>query len=186
MNLMQMPKMILSFHEGWDDLIRVHPSVAKLFFQLVLPLSLLPAAMIYYAGINYGEVFVPGVTPDEWRRAARVFFAAELLTVPFIAWVIHFVVRLNNVEADYHDCFTLASIAPVPLWLSSLGLLLPSLFANVAIGMVALACAFGLIYHGVFSLFRIGDDTRAGQMAGVICGTGLVAWLLLMQITLVH
>lgn len=186
MSLIQMPKMILSFHEGWDDLIRVHPSVAKLFVQLVLPFSLLAAVMIYSAGTKYGDVFVPGVTPDEWQRAALVFFAAELATVPFIAWIIHFVVRLNNVEADYRDCFVLASIAPVPLWLSSLGLLLPSLFVNVAIGMGALASSFGLIYHGVATLFRIGDETRAEQMAGVICGTGLVAWLLLMQIMLVH
>lgn len=56
MNVVQMPKMIWSFSEGWNDLIRIHPSAARLFVMLVFPLSLLPPAMIYYAGGRYGDV----------------------------------------------------------------------------------------------------------------------------------
>ena len=63
MNILQMPRMIFSFSDGWDDLIRIHPSIARLFALLVLPLSLLPPAMIYYAGGRYGDVFVQGITP---------------------------------------------------------------------------------------------------------------------------
>ena len=39
MNVLQMPRMIFSFSEGWDDLIRIHPSIARLFAWVVLPLS---------------------------------------------------------------------------------------------------------------------------------------------------
>lgn len=186
MNLMQTPKMIVSFHEGWDELIKIHPSIARLFALVVLPLSLLPPAMIYLAGSSYGEAFVPGVTPEQWHRAAGAFFVAELLTVPAMAWLIHFVVKMNNVVADYHECFTLASIAPVPLWLSSLALFVPNLFANVVVGGLALFCSFGLIYHGVSALFRMREDVGAFQVASVLSGAGLLAWLLLMQIVLMH
>ena len=86
MNVVQMPKMIWSFSEGWDDLIRVHPSATRLFALLVFPLSLLPPAMIYYAGGSHGDVFVPGVSPEQWHKAAAIFFVAELLTVPLMAW----------------------------------------------------------------------------------------------------
>jgi hypothetical protein len=186
MSVMQMPRMIFSFHAGWDELIRIHPSIARLFALLVLPLSLLPPAMIFYAGGRYGEVFAPSVTPGQWHAAAGIFFVAELLTVPAIAWIIHQVSRVNDVATDYHACFTLAAVAPIPLWLSSLALFIPNLLTNVVVGGVALLCSVGLIYHGVYALFGMRDDLKAMQMATVIAGTGLLAWLLLVQIVLVQ
>lgn len=188
MNLMQTPKMIFSFHDGWDELIRIHPSIVRLFALVVLPLSLLPPAMIYYAGGSYGDVFAAGVSPEQWHVAAGIFFLAELLTIPAMAWLIHLISKMNDIAADYHDCFTLAAIAPVPLWLSSLTLFVPNLYVGVIVGGLALFCSVGLIYHGVYALFRMrdGDDAKALLMAAVISGVGLLAWLLLMQIVLLH
>lgn len=182
----QMPKMILSFHGGWDDLIRIHPSIARIFVLVVLPLSLLPPAMIYFAGGNYGDVFAAGVSPETWQASAAIFFVAELLTVPLMAWLIHLVSRANNVAAGYHECFTIAAIAPIPLWLSSLVLFVPNLAVGVAVGGLALLCSLGLTYRGVYALLRMHDDIRALQMASVVTGAGLLAWLLLMQIVLMH
>lgn len=186
MNVVQIPKMIYSFHEGWDDLIRIHPSIVRLFALLVFPLSLLPPAMIYYAGGSYGEVFVQGVAPEQWHAAAGIFFLAELLTVPIMAWLIHLVSRINNAATDYHASFTLAAIAPVPLWLSSLALFVPNLFFGVVVGGLALLCSVGLIYRGVYALFSMHEDIKALQMATVIAGAGLFMWLILMQIVLSH
>lgn len=188
MKLIQLPRMVVSFHNGWDELIRLHPSISALFLLLVLPLSLLPPVMIHHAGVIYGDVFIAGVSSEQWLRAALIFLAAELLTVPFMAWVIHSVVRMNEIAADYHECFVLAAVAPIPLWLSSVALLVPNLSFNLAVGVVALGASIGLIYHGVYALFglRDGGEARAFEMATVIAGAGLLAWLLLMQITLVH
>ncbi|MHB1198970.1 MAG: Yip1 family protein [Polaromonas sp.] len=186
MNVVQMPKMIFSFHEGWDDLIRIHPSIARLFALVVIPLSLLPPAMIYYAGGRYGDVFVSGVTPEQWRATAGIFFLAELLTVPTVAWLIHMVSRMNNVVTSSHESFTLAAIAPIPLWLSSLTLFVPNLFVGIVVGGLALLCSVGLIYHGMYALFRMHDDLKALQMATVVAGAGLFLWLILMQIVLIH
>lgn len=186
MNVLQMPKMIVSFTEGWDDLIRIHPSVVRLFAFLVLPLSVLPTVMIYYAGSNYGEVFVPGLSAAQWQMAAIIFFFAELLTVPLTAWLIHLVCKLNNVATSYQACFTLAAIAPIPLWLSSFVLFIPNLMVGFVVGALAMSCSFGLIYHGVYALFRPREDLYALQMATVIAGVGLLMWLLLMQIVLIH
>lgn len=186
MNVVQMPKMIFSFSEGWDDVIRIHPSIVRLFALMVLPLSLLPPAMIYYAGGSYGDVFVPGITPEQWHAAAGIFFLAELLTVPIMAWLIHLVCRVNNAAADYHACFTLAAIAPVPMWLSSLALFVPNLSVGVVVGGLGLLCSVGLIYRGVYALFSMREDIKALQMATVIAGAGLFMWLILMQIVLIH
>jgi len=186
MTLLQMPTMIFSFRSGWDELIRIHPSIARLFALMVLPLSLLPPAMIYYAGGNYGDVFVPGVSPGQWQAAAGIFFVAELLTVPLMAWLMHLACRANDVPAGYYECFTLAAIAPIPLWLSSLVLFIPNLAIGVVVGAVALGCSLALTYRGVYALFRMHEDVRALQMAAVLTGAGLLAWLLLMQIVLTH
>ena len=186
MNVAQMPKMIFSSSGGWDDLIRIHPSVARLFARMVLPLSLLPPAMIYYAAGRNGDAFVPGISPAQWHAAAAIFFVAELLTVPVMAWLIHLVARSNNMAADYHACFTLAAIAPVPMWLSSLTLIIPSLPVGVVVGGLGLLCSVGLIYRGVYALFCMRDDIKALQIATVIAGAGLFMWLLLMQIVLIR
>lgn len=186
MNLLQMPNMIVSFHEGWDDLINLHPSISRLFALVVFPLSLLPPAMIYWAGGNYGDAFVPGVSPQQWHTAAGIFFLAELLTVPSMAWLMHLASRANNAAADFRACFTLAAIAPIPLWLSSLVLLVPNLVVVVLVGGLALLCSLGLTYRGAYALLHMHEDVRALQMATVITGAGLLAWLLLMQIVLMH
>ncbi len=186
MKMLQMAQMPFSFRAGWDDIVRIHPSIARLFAQVVLPLSLLPPALIYYAGGSYGDAFVRGVTPAQWHAAAGIFFLAELLTVPLMAWLIHQIARLGDVPADYHVCFTLAAIAPVPLWLSALVLLVPNLIVVATVGGLGLLCSVMLIYHGVYSLFGMREDLRAFQMATVVTGAGLFAWLLLMQIVLMR
>lgn len=182
----QMSKMVLSVHEGWDELIRIHPSVSRIFATLVLPLSILPAAMIYYAGGHYGDVFSAGVSPQQWHVAAAIFFIAELLTVPAMAWIMHLACRANDVPAGYHECFTLAAIAPVPMWISSLVLFVPNLAVCVVAGAIGLLCSLALTYRGMYALFRVREDVRAMQMATVVTGAGLLAWLVLMQIVLIH
>lgn len=186
MKMLQMAQMPFSFRAGWDEIARIHPSIARLFVRLVLPLSLLPPALLYYAGGSYGEALLPGVTPAQWQEAAGIFLVAELLTVPLVAWLIHLIARLSDVPTDYHVCFTLAAIAPVPLWLSALVLLVPNLIVVVTVGGLALLCSVQLIYHGVYALFGMREDLRALQMATVVAGAGLFAWLLLMQIVLRH
>ncbi|MCY1371597.1 hypothetical protein D9M69_587470 [compost metagenome] len=142
--------------------------------------------MTYYAGGSYGDVFVPGITPAQWHATAGIFFLAELLTVPIMAWLIHLVARVNNAATDHHACFTLAAIAPVPMWLSSLTLFVPNLFLGVVVGGVGLLGSVGLIYRGVYALFSMREEIKALQMATVITSAGLFMWLILMQIVLIH
>ncbi|MBI2225925.1 MAG: hypothetical protein HYU44_13485, partial [Betaproteobacteria bacterium] len=78
------------------------------------------------------------------------------------------------------------AIAPIPLWLSSLVLFVPNLVVVVLVGGLALLCSLGLTYRGVYALLHMHDDVRALQMATVLTGAGLLAWLLLMQIVLIH
>ncbi len=186
MNPLQVPKMFFSFNAGWDELIRIHPSISRIFFVLVLPFSILPAAMIYYAGGNYGDIFFAGASAKQWHIAAAIFYLAELLTVPAMAWIMHLACRANDVPAGYQECFTLAAIAPIPMWISSLVLFVPNLAVGIVVGALGLACSLAITYRGMYALFRMHEDLRAMQMAIVVTGAGLLAWLVLMQIVLMH
>lgn len=186
MHLSQMPKLLVSFEQGWDELIRARPSMLRLFALLVLPMSILPPAMIYYAGGSYGEIFLHGVSPRHWHIAAAIFFFAELLTVPAMAWIMHLACRANDVRAGYRECYTLAALAPIPMWISSLVLFVPDLAVCVLGGGLGLLCSLAITYRGMYALLRMHDDLRAMQMATVVTGAGLFAWLVLMQIVLTH
>lgn len=65
---------------GWDELRRRQPPLVALVSFIVLPLSLVPPVMLYYAGTQYGEAFGAGFADKQWEFITTIFFLAELLT----------------------------------------------------------------------------------------------------------
>lgn len=185
MSLLSLPKMMFSYTEGWKDLVRIHPSVAKLFTLFVVPMSLIPPAMIYYAATRYSDVIMLRMTDAQLQFIALVFFAAEMVMVPLMGWVIQRLGEVVDIQPDYRDAFTLAAVAPTPLWLAPLFLFVPSVMVNVVVTAFALLASAGLIYHGVYPVFKLEDEGKSFLMAGSIFAAGLVAWVSLMVLTLV-
>lgn len=172
------------FKAAWMFLDRVHPSLLKTFFLLVLPLSMLPPAMLYYAGTNHGDVFATGFSGRDWGMIAGFFLLAELVTVAAMGFVIRWIARLNGAEVSHQNAQMLAFAAPIPLWLSSLSLLYPSFFFSVAVCVAAFAVACLIIFHGVEVLLQIREDVTAANIAYGIMGIGLIAWALLLIIVI--
>lgn len=169
---------------AWFFLGRAHPSLSRVFFTVVLPLSLLPPAMLYYAGTYQGDLFMPGLATRDWLGIALIFLVAELVTVPAMAHVIRWIAAINGFVADRTHAALLAVAAPIPLWLSSLGLLVPNIFFNVVVCCLALGLACVIIYHGVTMLLKVKDDIQAASIAYGIMGVGLIAWALLLIIVI--
>ncbi len=184
MSIASLPKMVISSQEGWPELEKIHPSVIQLFIFLVLPLSILPPAMLYYAGSHYGAAFGAGFDSKPWGTIALMFFLAELATFGGMGWFIQQFADTNQVAISQHDAYLLAGIAPVPLWLSSLGLLVPSLPFSVGLSLVALAASCGLIYHGVCAMCRMHEEVAAMAITHGVIGAGLVAWVFLLLLVL--
>lgn len=184
MNPLSMVKMVFSNYEGWRDVVQIHPSVGKLFVLFVIPMSLIPPAMIYYAGTAYGSAVLSDLTANRLQFIAALFYVAELVAVPIMALVVQQLGEVIGIRPSYQDAFTLAAIAPAPLWLAPLFLFIPSLALNVIVTALALmACAL-LIYHGVYLVFKLEDEGKSLLMAGSIYAAGLVAWVSLMVLTL--
>ena len=183
MKLSTLSHLPFSAEVGWPEIERTHPRLAKLFAFIVLPLSLLPPAMLYYAGTRYPEVFLPQAAGKDWGLIAGVFFLAEMATLLVMGWLIREVSQTDGLHIDSHDAYLLAAIAPIPLWLSSLGLLVPSLAFNAILSLAALVLSCGIIYRGIEGLCHTREDVSAAGIVQIVIGAGLIAWALLLMLT---
>jgi len=184
MNLHALSRLPVSVDNGWPDLIRIRPSLLATFGLLVLPLSLLPPLMLYWAGTHQPEMFPPEWRAKPWAEVATTFFVAELVTLAVMGWLIRRVALAYGLKVDYHDTYLLASITPVPMWLSALGLLVPTLLfaAVVAIAGLVLSCA--ILYHGIQAYCRTRDDVAAAGLVRTVLGFAFAAWCALLAIAL--
>jgi hypothetical protein len=184
MTILPIHKLFFSSQEGWDEVARIHPNVINLYALLVLPLSLLPPLMLEYAGRHFGTDLYPASTPMAWSLTALTFLLAELVTVPLMAWGIQSVANSKGIACDFHDAFTLAAIAPVPLWLSSLALFSGDPVLVVLLAALGLGGSVLLIFRGVEGILKVKEDVVAFELAFIVTGLGMIAWALLLVLGL--
>jgi len=174
--------MVISSSEGWPELAKTHPAIIKVFFFLVLPFSLLPPVMLYLSGTYYGDAIVAGYGSKPWEEISVLFFLIEMATFAGMGWFIKQIAAEHEVVIDSHDAYVLAAITPVPLWLSSLGLLVPSLAFNIVVSLAALAASCTLIYHGIYALCHMHEEVTAASITQAVIGAGLAAWAVLLMV----
>lgn len=169
--------------KGWSELQRKNLSIPQLAWLLVVPLSFVPPVLIYYAGTHYGDSFLPGFGDKDWHFITTTLFLAELLTFFVMGWLIHSVLEGYGKKVSYHDAYLLAAIAPLPLWLSSLALLMPVLLLNILAVAVALLLSITLVYQGSKAISQgSGNDMISMSATYTIIAAGLIAWVLLLVI----
>ncbi|WP_188701977.1 YIP1 family protein [Silvimonas iriomotensis] len=171
--------MLVSDHAGWDELRTHHPTARDTFFKLALPLSILPTLMIGWAGMNHGSFYAPNAPLSYWVTTALVFFVAELITVRGMAWVIDRLSRPLVGHADHDSSYLLATLAAVPLWLSSLTLFVPVVAFNMLCGVLGLAVACMLLYHGIPAMLGHERDEDTRDMTWLTMWIGAGAWAIL-------
>ncbi|QNI02935.1 DUF1282 family protein [Halomonas sp. SH5A2] len=177
-------KMPFSHEVGWQDLKVRAPSIPTLAWCLVLPMSLLPPVMVYFAGTHYGDNFMMGFADREWRFITTVLFLAELLTFFIMGWIIHAVVNgTEQLSISYQDAYLLAALAPLPLWLSALALWVPNLIFNALVVLAALGISCSLIYHGLQALCtRQNLDVATISATYTIMSAGILGWGVLLAV----
>lgn len=187
MSFAHFPAMLISETEGWSDIERTHPHVRSLFFGLVMPLSIIPPAMYAFAErVHPGAVFplsVPAMTGGELLTSGIVLFIVQLVMVSFMAMLIQRMAMNQDHDPGFESAYTLAAIAPVPLWLSSLALFIPSLAVNLLVVAVAWVASVALIRHGVRPMLKINDARKAHFISNLVTVAGVMAWVGLMIIS---
>lgn len=187
MSFSSLSRMPFSPEATWPELARDDSTVTRAFSFLVVPLSLLPPAMIYWAGSQYGDAFVEGFSNKPWGLIAAIFFSCEINSVTLMGWLIQKVARAWNEQISYRDAYVLAAIAAIPLWVSSLGLLVPSFAFNVAFSAAALVLSCALVFQGVRSFCKIREDNivQAVTITQLVFGGGLGVWGFLLLLLIV-
>lgn len=175
------PRMFISEHEGWSDIVRMHPSARKLFRSLVVPMSLIPPLMYLFAQtFHQGEIFPldrPAPTVAALLINGVVFFGIELAMVFLMAMLIRQIAEGQGYQVPHQNAYALAAIAPIPLWLAPLALFVPSLGFNMFVLALAWLGSVALIRHGVAPLLGIQDRRKAAYVANVVVLSGIVAWV---------
>lgn len=186
MLIMDIPRMLVSEKTGWEDIDRSHFSHQWFFRSLVMPMSLLPPALYAYAETMHpGAIFplsVPAMTGTQLLVNGIVFYGLQLAMVAYMAMLIQRMALARDHDPGYDGAYALAAIAPVPLWLSSLSLLVPSTAFVVGVGLIAWAASIALLRHGVRPLLHISDEKTAHYVANVVTLAGVAAWIALLVI----
>ena len=187
MLMSHIPGMLISEKTGWEEIDRSRFSSRWFFKCLVTPMSLLPPVLYAYAELVHpGAVFplsVPAMTPMQLVVSGVVFYVAQLLMVGYMAMLIQRMSLVRDHDPGYDSAYARAAIAPVPLWLASLSLLVPSLAFVVAVGAAAWMASILLIRHGVRPLLHISDEKTAHYVANVVTGAGILAWIGLLVVS---
>lgn len=185
MNPMMFPKMLTSHAEGWEWLMRIHPSVARMYLAFVVPMSIIPPAMLIYASRTYSDVPMLEISSDKALFIATVFFITELIMVPIMGRVVQSIGNVADAHPPYHDAFALAAVVPTPLWLAPLALFIPNLYFAMLVMLLALGASAALIYQGVDRVFGLADEGKTLLVAGSVFAAGLVAWVTMMGLAFV-
>ncbi|MFC4259281.1 Yip1 family protein [Marinobacter lacisalsi] len=183
MNIGKLIKLPFTSDDGWRELRRLNLSIPALAWVLVVPMSFLPPVMLYYAGTHYGDSFLVGFGGKEWGLITTILFLAELLTFFVMGWLIQAVLDAQKLTISYQDAYLLAAVAPVPLWLSSLALLVPVLAVSVVAVFAGLFLSCALVYQGVrFLCNRTDNDVEAMAATYTVMAASVLAWGVLMAI----
>lgn len=182
MNLLLLSTLPFSAAHTWSKLSPRRPALSRVLAFTVLPLALLPPVMLYLAGSLHSTMFPPELARSSWASIAAVFFLAEILTLLALGWLIKQVARSNGLPLDDHAAFLIAALAPIPLWLSSLGLLVPNLLFTVTLAAFALALSCRAVYHGIVELGGAREPVTAAWITQIAVGGALIPWVLLVAV----
>lgn len=184
MKLMMFPKMLASHDEGWAWLMRVHPSVLRMTAFYVVPMSMLPPAMLLYAAHTFGDRMF-GISIDRAWTLATLFYLSELVMVAVMAAVVQRIGAVADAHPAYHDAYAFAAVVPTPLWVSSLALFIPNPIFVALVAVAALFASAVLIYEGNYRVYGQHNDVEAQLLTASVMATGLAAWVAMIGLTLV-
>lgn len=171
--------------KGWRHLMQAKYSMHRLYLLHVVPLSLIPPLFIYFAAGNYAGDILPVLSKAQLLLVAIILFVVELIAVPLMALLLRHLAEIADVHPSYHDAFTLAAVAPTPLWLVPIVFLIPNMLVDLIALTMALMATAGFIYYGIPSAFRIKERGHAMLLFGAVLTAGIIAWVFLMVATLV-
>jgi hypothetical protein len=174
MDLYTLAALPLSAERSWPELLRARPGWRRLFLQIVLPVSLLPPAVLYLAGTLRPAVHGGGAF--SWLALSMVVLLAEFASVAAAGRLFRQIAGAHGLVFGRRDALLLAALAPLPLWASAAGFALPGVAAPAAVSIAGLALTCGIAHHGLSAICLPREAILAAAVVQVVVGAGLAAW----------
>ncbi|MCY4050402.1 MAG: Yip1 family protein [Gammaproteobacteria bacterium] len=146
----------------WKSLRTETLSVASLYLQVVIPLSLIPPLAGYYGTTHHGWQVGNNppvkLTPDSALPISILYFFALLVAFYVIAQLIHWMSSTYGERQPFARCLALAIFSAIPLLISGIAQVYPELWINLLIGLIGMTYAVYLLYRGVPIIMDISDQ----------------------------
>ncbi len=184
MTLLTLSTLPFSTTGDWSTLSRGRPPLSRVLFLLVLPLALLPPGMLYLAGRLHPAMFPPELARGSWGGLAAAFFLTEMATLLAMGWLVRHLARTSRLSLDDDAAYLVASLACLPLWSASLGLLLPDLLFTLLLAAIALGLTCRALYRGRLGLTSTHEPVTAAWITQVVIGGALIPWALLVAVVM--
>jgi len=151
------------------------PSVSQLMLFYILPLSLIPCAMMYWRLYhNYPGLFIDQLPGNRLLMVSAELLLLQLGVLLVMAWITQNLAEMVNIKPDFRDSLLMMAIATTPLWLTSLFYIVPSLSFNVVVHGVAVLVSVLLVYRGVRYIFGIRERGALVSLSmAIVCTAGL-------------
>ena len=185
MNPLTLFRLFFMPSKGWKDLMQSQPSIHRLYLSHVIPFALIPPLMIYIAGRTHSELFFDLLPGNKLIIVSVAFFLVQLVVVPAMASIVRQLAEVAEIHPSYKDAFILAAVAPTPLWMAPIFLMVPDILVNIGVTSLAMMASAGFIYYGIPVVFKIKEQGHALLLFGAILIAGVIAWGFLMICTLV-
>ncbi|KQT38112.1 MULTISPECIES: Yip1 family protein [unclassified Methylophilus] len=151
------------------------PSAMQLMLFYVLPLSLIPCAMMYFRLYhNYPKQFMDTLPGNRLMVISAELLLLQISVILAMAWITQNLAEMVNRKPSFRDSLLMIAIATTPLWLTSIFYVVPSLSFNVIVHAVAVLISIGLVYRGVKYIFTIQERGAIATLTlAIVCTAGL-------------
>jgi hypothetical protein len=185
MNPVTLFRLFFTPTRGWEALMNSEPSIHRLYLLHVIPFALIPPVMIYLAGQNHSLLFFDLLPGKKLLLVAIMFFLIQLVVVPAMASIIRQLAEVADAHPSYREAFILAAVAPTPLWMAPIFLVVPDILVNIVVTSLAMMAAAGFIYYGIPTVFKVREPGHVHLLFGAVLMAGATAWGFLMVCTFV-
>lgn len=185
MNPMTLFKLFFKPTAGWESLMASQPSMHRLFLLHVLPFAMIPPLMIYFVGKSHTILFFDLLPGSKLILVSLILFFVQLVVVPVMASIIRQLAEIAESHPTYRESFILAAVAPTPLWMAPVFLVVPDIIVNIGITSLAMMASAGFIYYGIPTVFKIKEQGHVHLLFGAVLMAGATAWGFLMISTFV-
>ncbi|MDZ4097490.1 MAG: Yip1 family protein [Methylophilaceae bacterium] len=170
---------------GWESLMASQPSMHRLFLLHVLPFAMIPPVMIYFVGKSHTILFFDLLPGSKLILVSLILFFVQLVVVPVMASIIRQLAEIADSHPTYRESFILAAVAPTPLWMAPVFLVVPDIIVNIGVTSLAMMASAGFIYYGIPTVFKIKEQGHVHLLFGAVLMAGATAWGFLMISTFV-